>query len=277
MKKQSFWSRTLIYLLLLGGALLSTIPFLYMLSTSFKEHTYVFELPPKFIPEAPTFKNYIQAWSMNNFELYFTNSLVVSLATTLIVLIVASMLAFAFARFQFWGKNLLYYLILSSLMVPSMMLIIPQFILARNLGLLNSLPGLVFVYVAMNVAVSTFLLRGFFEGLPRELEDATRMDGGGFFTIFFRIVLPLSKPSLATVTVFTFLFGWDEFVWALTAINQQNRLTLPVAIHTFHGAHQTQWGLVFAASMFAIAPVLIAFVLLQRHFIQGLTSGAIKG
>jgi multiple sugar transport system permease protein len=276
-KKQSFWSRTLIYLLLLGGALLSTIPFLYMLSTSFKEHTYVFELPPKFIPEAPTFKNYIQAWSMNNFELYFTNSLVVSLATTLIVLIVASMLAFAFARFQFWGKNLLYYLILSSLMVPSMMLIIPQFILARNLGLLNSLPGLVFVYVAMNVAVSTFLLRGFFEGLPRELEDATRMDGGGFFTIFFRIVLPLSKPSLATVTVFTFLFGWDEFVWALTAINQQNRLTLPVAIHTFHGAHQTQWGLVFAASMFAIAPVLIAFVLLQRHFIQGLTSGAIKG
>ncbi|MCK9524598.1 MAG: carbohydrate ABC transporter permease [Limnochordia bacterium] len=277
MKKQSFWSRTLIYLLLLGGALLSTIPFLFMLSTSFKEHSYVFELPPRFIPENPTLSNYIQAWTWNNFELYFTNSFVVSLVTTLIVLIVASMLAFAFARFRFWGKNILYYLILSSLMVPSMMLIIPQFILAKNLRLLNSLPGLVFVYVAMNVAVSTFLLRGFFESLPRELEDATRMDGGGFFTIFFRIVLPLSKPSLATVTVFTFLFGWDEFVWALTAINQQSRLTLPVAIHSFHGAHQTQWGLVFAASMFAIAPVLIAFVLLQRHFIQGLTSGAIKG
>lgn len=277
MKKRSFWSKVLVYILLLLGAAISTIPFLYMVSTSFKKHTYVFEIPPKFIPEAPTFDNYIQAWSSNNFELYFTNSFLVSLFTTLIVLIVASMLAFAFARFRFWGKNALYYLILSSLMVPSMMLIIPQFILARNLRLLNNLPGLIFVYVAMNVAVSTFLLRSFFESLPRELEDATRIDGGGFFTIFFRIALPLSKPSLATVTVFTFLFGWDEFVWALTAINQQSRQTLPVAIHTFHGAHQTQWGLVFAASMFAIVPVLIVFVLLQRHFIRGLTSGAIKG
>lgn len=277
MQRHSFWKKTLIYTLILAGSVVSVVPFLYMLSTSFKKHTYVFEIPPRFIPEEPTVNNFIQAWSSNNFQLYFVNSLVVSLVTTLIVLIAASMLAFAFARFKFFGKNVLYYLILSSLMIPSMMLIIPQFMLASNLGLLNSLPGLIFVYVAMNISVSTFLLRGFFESLPRELEDATRIDGGGFFTIFFRIVLPLSKPSLATVAIFTFLFGWDEFVWALTAINQQSKQTLPVAINTFHGAHQTQWGLVFAASMFAIIPVLVAFVLLQRHFIQGLTSGAIKG
>lgn len=277
MFKKSFLGKTISYLLLLVGSVVSVLPFLYMVSTSFKKHTYVFELPPKFIPSEPTLNNYVTAWTTNNFQLYFTNSFVVSVFTTITVVLVSALLAFAFARFQFFGKNALFYLILSSLMVPSMMLIIPQFILATQLKLLNSLWGLIFVYVSMNISVSTFLLKGFFESLPRELEDATRIDGGGYFTIFFRIVLPLSKPSLATVTVFTFLFGWDEFVWALTAINQPLKQTLPVAINTFHGAHQTQWGLVFAASMFAILPVLVAFVLLQRHFIQGLTSGAVKG
>jgi ABC-type glycerol-3-phosphate transport system permease component len=277
MKKQTFMMKSLVYLLLLLGATVTTIPFIYMVSTAFKGQTYVFELPPKFIPAEPTIQNFTDAWNSNNFQGYFLNSLFVSIFTTLLVLLVSSMLAFAFARFRFFGKKLLFALILVTLMIPSMMLIIPQFILAKNLGLLNSLWGLVFVYVAMNIAVNTFLLRGFFEGIPKELEDAARMDGGGFFTIFFRVVLPLSKPALATVAIFTFLFGWDEFVWAVISINEPEKFTLPVAIATFHGAHQTQWGLVFAASLFAILPVIIAFVLLQKHFIRGLTSGSVKG
>jgi ABC-type glycerol-3-phosphate transport system permease component len=277
MKKQTFMMKSLVYLLLLLGATVTTIPFIYMVSTAFKGQTYVFELPPKFIPAEPTIQNFTDAWNSNNFQGYFLNSLFVSIFTTLLVLLVSSMLAFAFARFRFFGKKLLFTLILVTLMIPSMMLIIPQFILAKNLGLLNSLWGLVFVYVAMNIAVNTFLLRGFFEGIPKELEDAARMDGGGFFTIFFRVVLPLSKPALATVAIFTFLFGWDEFVWAVISINEPEKFTLPVAIATFHGAHQTQWGLVFAASLFAILPVIIAFVLLQKHFIRGLTSGSVKG
>lgn len=277
MKKNKFFSKLIVYVTLLVGAVITTLPFIYMLSTSFKKQSYVFETPPKFIPKDPTFDNYVNAWSSNHFQHYFLNSVLVSVTTTLIVLLVASMLAFAFARFKFFGKNTLFSIILLSLMIPSMLLIIPQFILIKNLGMLNSLWGLIFVYVAMNIAVNTFLLRGFFEGVPRELEEATRIDGGGFFTIFFRIVLPLSKPALATVAIFTFLFGWDEFIWALTAINDPSNYTLPVAIQTFQGAHQTQWGLVFAASMFAVLPVVALFILLQRHFIKGLTSGAIKG
>jgi multiple sugar transport system permease protein len=277
MKKQKFMMKSFVYLLLLLGATVTTIPFIYMVSTAFKGQTYVFELPPKLIPADPTVQNFTDAWNSNNFQIYFLNSLFVSIFTTLLILFVSSMLAFAFARFHFFGKKLLFALILVTLMIPSMMLIIPQFILAKNLGLLNSLWGLVFVYVAMNIAVNTFLLRGFFEGIPKELEDATRIDGGGFFTIFFRVVLPLSKPALATVAIFTFLFGWDEFVWATISINEPEKFTLPVAIATFHGAHQTQWGLVFAASLFAILPVIIAFILLQKHFIRGLTSGSVKG
>lgn len=265
------------YLLLTAGAVIMSIPFLYMVSTAFKKQTYVFEIPPRFIPSDPTFQNFTDAWNSNHFSLYFLNSLFVSVATTVIVVLVSSMLAFAFARFDFWGKKILFGIMLATLMIPGMMLILPQFVLAKSLGLLNSLWGLVFVYVAMNIAVNTFLLRGFFEGIPRELEEATRMDGGGFFTIFFRIVLPLSKPALATVAIFTFLFGWDEFVWAVTANNEPLKRTLPVAVATFHGAHQTQWGLVFAGSLFAILPVVIAFILLQKQFIRGLTSGAIKG
>jgi multiple sugar transport system permease protein len=187
------------------------------------------------------------------------------------------MLAYAFARFVFPSKEVLFYALLFTMMIPGLVLIIPQFFLAKALGLRNSLGGLTFVYVAITIPLNTFLLRGFFEGLPRELEEAVLIDGGGYFTIFFRIVLPLSTPALATVSIFTFLASWDEFVWALTAIDEMSKRTLPVAIATFQGAHATEWGLVFAASLIAVVPVITVFVLLQKYFVKGLTSGAIKG
>ncbi|HYN89131.1 MAG TPA: carbohydrate ABC transporter permease [Ardenticatenaceae bacterium] len=276
-RRRQYFERFLLYLLLSAGAVIMIVPFLYMISTALKGSVYVFEIPPRFIPEQPTLANFAEAWRSNNFSLYFGNSLVVAVATTLLSVLVSAMLAYAFARFQFPGKQPLFYLILFTLMIPSLMLIIPQFLLAKTLGLRNSLSGLVFVYVAMSVPLNTFLLRGFFEQLPRELEEAVLMDGGGYGTIFFRIVLPLSTPALATVSIFTFLASWDEFTWALTAIDVEALRTLPVAIATFHGAHATQWGLVFAASLLAIVPILILFAALRRYFITGLTSGAIKG
>ncbi len=214
---------------------------------------------------------------VNNFSLYFRNSFVVAIATTLASTFLSAMLAYAFARFDFPGKTFTFYLLLFTLMIPSLMLIIPQFLLAKTLGLRNSLWGLVFVYVAMTIPLNTFLLRGFFEQLPRDLEEAVLIDGGGYGTIFFRIVLPLSQPALATVSLFTFLFGWDEFTWALTAIDVEAKRTLPIAIAAFHGAHLTQWGLVFAASLIAMMPTIILYIALQRHFVRGLTAGAIKG
>jgi len=278
MAKQRSVVETLgVYALLIAGAVVMVFPFLWMLSTALKGHVYVIENPPSLLPKEPTLANFREAWTSNNFHLYFANSMVVAVATTLLSVLFSAMMAYSFARFTFPGKETLFYVILFTLMIPGLVLIIPQFFLAKALGLRNSLWGLVVVYVATTVPLNTFLLRGFFEQLPRELEDAVLIDGGGYFTIFWRIVLPLSKPALATVAIFTFLGSWDEFVWALTAIDDMAKRTLPVAIATFHGAHGTQWGLVFAASLIAAVPVIVVFVSLQRYFMGGLTSGAFKG
>jgi multiple sugar transport system permease protein len=276
-RKQRLLESAFLYLLLGLGAIVMLIPLIYMISTALKGQIYVFEIPPRFIPRDPTLANFVEAWQSNNFSLYFRNSAVVAVITTIISVFCSAMLAYAFARFEFPGRAPAFYLILFTLMIPSLMLIIPQFLLAKALGLRNSLSGLVFVYVAMTIPLNTFLLRGFFEQLPRELEEAVLIDGGGYGTIFFRIVLPLSTPALATVSIFTFLFAWDEFTWALTAIDVEAKRTLPVAIATFHGAHLTQWGLVFAASLIAMAPIIIVYIALQRYFISGLTAGALKG
>ncbi len=275
--RRKWWQTGSMYLLLTIGAVVMVFPFLWMVSTALKEHAYVIENPPRLLPPEPTVTNFTEAWTSNNFQLYFGNSLFVAVLTTIMTVLLAAMLAYAFARFTFPGKEFLFYALLFTLMVPSLVLIIPQFVLAKTLGLRNSLWGLIFVYVATGIPLNTFLLRGFFEQLPTELEDAMRIDGGGYGTIFFRLVLPLSRPALATVAIFTFLGAWDEYVWALTAIDDVSKRTLPVAIASFQGQHATEWGLVFAASLIAAIPVIAVYISMQRHFISGLTSGAFKG
>jgi multiple sugar transport system permease protein len=201
----------------------------------------------------------------------------VAVLTTAITVLVSSLLAYAFARLDFPGKEPLFYLFLVGMMIPSVTLIIPQFLVAKALKLLNNHAGLVVVYVTMNLAMQTFLLRGFFEGIPGELEDAVRIDGGGNWTIFWRLILPLSRPGLATVAIFTFLYSWDEFPWAHVAIKETTRRTLPIAIALFQNQHLTQWGQVFAASVVALIPVVVVFALFQRHFIRGIATSGLKG
>jgi len=273
--KKPLWTLSK-YALLILGAVVMAMPFIYMLSTSLKGPVYVFEYPPRFIPKEPTLSNFLEAWSTQNFGLYFRNSLIVAISATSLSVLFSAMLAYAFARFQFHGKEVFFRTLLFSLMIPSMILLIPQFFLAKALGLRNSLWGLILVYIANNLVVNTFLLRGFFEQLPKDLEESVLIDGGWYFTIFFRIVLPLSKPALATVAIFTFLFTWDEYIWATVAIDEISKRTLPVAIATFYTAHQQQWGLIFAASLIALSPVLIVYISLQKYFIKGLTAGAFR-
>jgi multiple sugar transport system permease protein len=263
-------------ILILGVAVM-IVPFAYMVSTSFKHNQLVLQLPPQFIPHHPTFSNYRNAWSSNDFGRYFVNSVIVALATTFFAVWISSMMAYSFARFRFPGRGLLFGLMLIGLMVPTMMLLIPQFLLARQLHALNSLWGLVFFYTAMNLALNTFLLRSFFMDIPHELEEAMVVDGAGPWTRYWRLMLPLSRPALATVAIFTFLASWDEFVWALTVIDDPNRRTLPIAIALFQGQHTTHWELVFAASVVAILPVIFIFALFQRQFVSGLATGALKG
>ncbi len=262
--------------LLLLGAAVMVVPFAYMLATSFKPNAFVLEVPPQFIPHHPTSANYVQAWTSNKFGHYFFNSLLVATVTTALAVLLSSMMAYAFARFRFPGRKLLFGLLLIGLMVPTMMLIIPQFLLAKHLHLLDSLSGLVFFYTGGTLALNTFLLRSFFQDIPRELEEAMVIDGAGPWKRYWKLIIPLSRPGLATVAIFSFLASWDEFVWALTIINDPDKRTLPIAIALFQGQHSTSWGLVFAASAIAVVPVIAIFIAFQRQFVSGITSGALK-
>lgn len=265
------------YVALTLGAAVMVMPFIYMLSTSFKGQQYVLTFPPQFLPHHPTADNYTRVWTTQGFEHYFANSLEVAIASTALSLLLSSMMAYAFARFRFAGRELLFKVLLLGLMVPAMMLIIPQFILAKDLGLIDSLTGLIVFYAGSTLALNTFLLRGFFQAIPAELEEAMEVDGAGPINRYWRLILPLSRPVLATCTIFTFLASWDEFSWALTTINDPNKRTLPIAIALFQGQNATLWGLVFAASIIAVLPVIAIFLIFQRHFVSGLTSGAVKG
>lgn len=263
--------------LLALGAFVMIVPFAYMLATSLKANSLALEVPPDFVPNDPTTENYRDAWSSNHFGRYFLNSLGVAVATTLISVLLSSMMAYAFSRLRFPGRTLLFALLLVGLMVPTMMLIVPQFLLAKELHLLDSYAGLVVFYVGGTLALNTFLLRSFFQDIPRELEEAMVVDGAGPWKRYRKLILPLSRPALATVAIFTFLASWDEFVWALTIINDPEKRTLPIAIALFQGQHATSWGIVFAASAIAVVPVIAIFIALQRQFIGGIAAGGVKG
>ncbi len=275
--ERKWYHQALIYGLLVGGLVIVAVPFLLMLSTSLKPQQFTFEYPPRLVPRQVTLHNYVQALNKDQFFLYFWNSLIVAVLTTTATVLVSSLLAYAFGRLDFPGKNGLFYLLLLGMMIPPVTLIIPQFLVAKTLKLFNTHLGLVVVYVTMNLSMQTFLLRGFFESIPSELEDAVRIDGGSRWTIFCHIVLPLSRPGLATVAIFTFLYSWDEFPWAHVAIKESSRRTLPIAIALFQNQHLTQWGQVFAASIVALIPVVIVFVFFQRHFIRGIARSGLKG
>jgi multiple sugar transport system permease protein len=267
--------RTLVYAALIVGALVMMLPFIYTISTSLKPNAYVFT--NDFFPDQPTLRNFVEAWGSNNFQVYFLNSIKIAVITTFLTVLVASTQAYAFARMRFPGKDLLFYTYLITMMIPGMLMIIPQFLEARSLGLLNSHLGLVIFYVVGSIPFQTFFLRGFFESIPRELEEAAYIDGAGRIATFFRIAVPMAGPGLGTAAIFAFLGSWDEFTWALTIINDQALRTLPIALRLFQAQHGTQWGLVFAASLIAIVPVMLVFALFQNVFVKGIASGGLKG
>jgi multiple sugar transport system permease protein len=259
------------------GALVMITPFLYMVSTSFKAQQYVLKVPPQFIPDPATLSNYERVLVRGDFGQYFLNSLMVAVTATALSVLLSAMMAYGFARYRFRGREWLFRILLLGLMIPALMLIVPQFVLAKWLGLIDTLWGLIVFYVAGNLALNTFLLRGFFEALPQELDDAMQIDGASDWRRFTGLALPLARPALATATIFTFLATWDEYAWALTSITSPENKTLPIAIALLQGPRGTQWGLVFAASIIAILPVIAVFLIFQRHFVQGLTAGAVKG
>ncbi len=276
MARSPLFTKVVSYALLLLGVLVVAVPFIYMVTSSLKPQSMVMEMPPRIVPSEITLDNYRDALRTDNFGLYFLNSLFVAITATAITVLLSSMLAYAFARMEFRGKRVLFGALLLGLMIPPVMLIIPQFLVIKDLRLYNSLASLIVVYVAMNLSLQTFMLTGFFRTIPQDLIDAALIDGAGQWRIFWRLILPLSKAGLAVVVIFTFLYSWDEFPWAHVAIKEASRRTLPIAIALFQNQHLTEWGQVFAASIVALIPILIVYVLFQRYFVAGIATTGMK-
>jgi multiple sugar transport system permease protein len=256
-------------------SLTSLGPLLYMVSLSFQPNGGLLGATV-LIPTHPTVQNYVQAWTENSFSRYFVNSLIVAIATVVITVIFASLAAFAFARYQFPLKQTIFYFFLASLAVPNLLLLIPQFLLMDRLHLLDSLTGLVLLYVASNLPFTIFLLRGFFEAIPKEYEESFRLDGARTLGVLTRLIVPLALPAIAVVSMFIFSASWDEFPVALTMIQTSSHYTLPVGLADFIGVHTVAWGPFFAASVIATLPVIVVFLISLRWFRSGVSLGAIR-
>ena len=268
------------YLLLAIGTVVCTLPMIYMISTSLRPNGALYEYPPRFFPkwEALTLENYQYILSQSKFYLNFLNSVFVSLSSVVLAALVSSAMAFVMGKFHFRGKKLLFGFIILTMIIPGTTMIVPQFELATRLGLVNKLAGLIPFYVAWVIHFSTFMIKGFMEGIPDEITEATYIDGASVMTVYGKIALPLAAPAIASVSIFNFLTAWEEYPWANTVINDTDLRTLPIAIAGFFGQHQfTQWGYVFAMSVLTLIPVVIVFITCQRFFVQGLTAGSVKG
>jgi multiple sugar transport system permease protein len=264
-----------ITLVLVIGLLIMVVPFIWMLLGSFKTTAELRQVPLTWWPENPTIANFTDLFSRQNFGRFFFNSAVVATAVTLGNLLFCSMLGFALAKLDFPGKRVLFLLVLSTLMVPSVVTFMPLFVVISNLGLVNTHAGLILPFLAG--AFGVFLMRQFIAAIPDELLDAARVDGAGEYYIFFRIILPLCGAPLATLAILTFLGSWNAFLWPLVAALTENMYTLPVAVALFAtGQNESNIGLQLAGAVIVVTPVLIVFIVLQRFFTQGIAMTGIK-
>ncbi len=278
--KRSVLQQVICHVLLIAGLFIVVLPMLYMVSTSLKPNGALYQFPPKFLPSPDeiTLENYAYVLGAGKFYINFLNSVFVSVISVVLAALIASALAFVIARFRFPGRRALFMFIVLTMIIPGLTLIVPQYQLAVKLHLINKLSGLIPFYVAWTIPYSTFMIKGFIDGIPKDLDEAIYMDGGSVFTVFTHVAIPLAKPGIASVSIFNFLTCWEEFPWANTVINDNMKRTMPIAISGFFGRHQfTQWGYVFALSVISLLPVLIIFICCQKFFVSGLTTGSVKG
>jgi multiple sugar transport system permease protein len=255
-------------------AVVMLLPFLWMLGTSLMDELAVFRFPPPLVPAPPRPRNYVEAWSALPFGRFYVNSLVFAAAVVAGQLVTSALAAYAFARLRFPGRDRLLVLCLSVLMIPGIVLLIPRFLILNALGWVDTYPGLISTELVSVWGI--FLLRQFFLSIPRELEDAARLDGAGEWTIFTRIVLPLSKPALATLALFAFVDAWKNFLWPLIATRSMEMRTVEVGIASFHSYYYSNWPYQMAAAVTAIVPILMVFFLAQRYFVRGIQLTGLK-
>ncbi|MDU7336850.1 MAG: carbohydrate ABC transporter permease [Clostridium sp.] len=267
------------YVLLLIICIVFLFPLAWALACSIKPEAEILSYPPKWIPDTLTFSNYSTVLEKYPYLSWGMNSLITAILGTLMILFLSSLAAYALGRFEFRGRKFIFGTIVTMLLIPIQAYMIPLYLMCAKIHLLNTYAAIIFPSAA-NVT-SIFILTSFFRGLPRELEEAARIDGCGEFTIFLKIMLPLSKPALSTVTILTFIANWNSFLWPMIAIRSDKMLTLPVGIAQFMGSvnsnAQFQYGTALAACCMAIIPTMIVFLLLQRYFVEGIATSGIKG
>ncbi len=275
----SMWlvRRGLLYALMLLLVIVMVLPFAWMLSTSLKAQQYILETPPQLLPNPLTFESYTGLAQRMDIGRIIFNSVFVALATTIGQIIISAMAAYAFSRLQWRGRNLVFTLYLATMMVPSVVMVIPQFVLIRQLGWVNTYAAL--IVPSLFNAFGTFLLRQSFLGLPKDFEEAAFVDGANPFTIFWRIMLPLNLPAIATLVVLSFMGSWNSYLFPLFVARKEEVITLPVALGVLQGGPRalTEWNLVMAGAVITVLPILIVYLLAQKWFVQGIVSSGIKG
>lgn len=262
-------------LLLLLVAVGMVVPFLWMISTSLKADEYILSIPPQLLPAEPTLASYQRLNELFPIARLFSNSMLAALLSTMGQLLTSSLAAYAFARIEFRARNAIFLLYLATLMIPFQVTITPLFILMRMLGWLNSYQGLILPGIFS--AFGVFLLRQALLSIPRELEEAAIIDGASPWTLYSRIVMPLVRPSMATLAIFAFMGSWNSFLWPLFILRDDALMTLPVGLATLHGRWLTQWNLVMAGAVITVLPMLIVYLFAQRYFEQGVVLSGLKG
>lgn len=252
-------------------------PFIFIIFTSLKTNADVVSTSAFAMPTSPAFENYAEAWERGQFDRTFFNSAFITLIKVPLGLLLSAMAAYALARISFWGNKLLLLAVVFGTMIPFQVMLAPLFTLVNGFGLIDTYPGVILPYIAFGVPYQVFVLHGFFRGIPKELTEAALIDGATHITIFRRIFLPVSLPVLAALLILDFVATWNEFAMALVLLQDQKMWTLPLGLMSFQGQFSRDYGQLNAAIVMTVLPATLVYLIFQRYFVSGLTSGAVKG
>ncbi|MCL2801120.1 MAG: carbohydrate ABC transporter permease [Treponema sp.] len=274
-REKSYIKLYAVYTALVIVTLFTLLPLIWMISSSLKYDTDVFSLPIRWIPLNPVWENYVQIWKKINFALFTFNSFKLSLIITFIQVLTSSFAAYGFAKCNFKGRNLLFFTYVASIAIPWQVYMLPQYVMMGKLGLINTHIG--YILMQSFIAFGVFLIRQFYTSIPDELLDAARIDGLSEYGIYFRIILPLSKPVISALVIFSFVTIWNDFMGPMIYFDSINLRTIPLGIRMFLGQYSTEYGLVMASSVVSLFPVFIVFLFFQRFFVQGIATSGLKG
>lgn len=267
--------RVILYAVLIALALVMLVPFVWMLSASFKLDKDVFIFPIEWIPKNPRWQNYVDIWSKIPLLTFVLNTVKLTLIVTFLQLLTSSFAAYAFAKLDFKGKDILFLAYIATIAVPWQVYMVPQFMMMRSMGLADT--HLAIIFLQAFSAFGVFMMKQFYEGIPTELCEAARIDGMTEYQIWYRIMLPLSKPSLSTLTIFTFVNTWNDFLGPLIYLTTESKKTLQLGLRMFISQFGSEYGLIMAASVLSLIPVLIVFLSLQKYFVEGVAASGVKG